>query len=254
MDPKNASLDGNNAEMYDDINDDDTNTTEEETYDNDITNINKQIYMDTIVEFEKICKSAETGEDIFKIASNYYKLFKSGIFCKSIYNKYIGWALPIKETCEMVVDTWKLFPHKKIVDFGAGTGLFCKVFNYLGIPEEKLLAIDRIKPSHNNPKNKCFWTINHDDDYKVDIDDILFIAWGSCDNYVIDNYVTRGGTCVIILGEEWGGCTLSSDYFLVNHEGKPDDFMKNDGWDIKVHNVPGPASYYSEKISINIKY
>jgi hypothetical protein len=200
------------------------------------------------IDFEEMCKKAETGDDILKIAANYTMIFNKNLPPQFIYNQYIGYALPEKETCEIIVNTWKQFPNKKLVDFGAGYGAFCKVFNHLGIPAEKLLAVDLIKSSHCIEKNDYFWPIHRDNNYIIDIDDILFIAWGTKMDHILEDYITRGGSCVIILGEMTGGCTFPSDIFL-------DEKTRESrvGWNVVLHEVNGPVSYCSERLSINIK-
>lgn len=195
-----------------------------------------------LLKFENMCQGAESGEDLLKVAAYYSKLFESDIFPKKIYNLYIGWGLPERETCQLVVNTWKRFPHKRLVDFGAGTGVFCKVFNHLGIDKDKLIAVDRLRPSHTSEYSKNFWPIHRDNNYVVDIDDILFISWGTAIGKVIDSYISRGGTTIILLGESDNGCTFPSDYLKDRKD-----------WEVKLHHVPGPASQYAEMLSVNIK-
>lgn len=184
--------------------------------------------------FETMCQCAETGEDIMKIVDNYDMEFKN------IYNKYIGWALASREACNLVVDFWKLHPEKRIVDVGAGTGLFCKVFNYLGIPEDKLLAIDLPNPSHFRDEQKKFWPIHRNDDFKVDPGDILFIAWGVVNiEKTLYDYIDRGGNFIIILGE-LGELTLD-----------PEILEENDDWIVDSCKVPSPMGSCMERLSIS---
>lgn len=209
-------------------------------------NIDKKIEPD---QFVNLCINAETAEDIIKIAEYYTILWNDGHMVKGIYNYYIGWGIPDKHTCELIVNVWKKYPDKRIVDFGAGTGLFCRVLNYLGVPQDKLIAIDKIRPSHDSPNSKKFWPIYREYNYKIDVNDILFVAWGVYNvGIFIDDYVMRGGFCVIILGEMDGGCTLPSDYFI---DEKTNQTRAD--WDIKLYEVSGPATFCNERLSINIR-
>lgn len=116
-------------------------------------------------------------------------------------------------------------------------------FNHLDIPEDKLIAVDLQNSSHISGESKNFWPIYRDDNYKVYCNDILFIAWGTYRlECIIYDYVEQGGKCIIILGEEERGCTFG-----------PDFFVNNPNWKVELHKVPGPASLYSERLSINIR-
>ena len=204
-----------------------------------------------MIKFDEMCKNANTGEEICQLVDYYYEITKNSDFeLKSLYNNYIGWALPSIKTCNLVVETWKLYPNSHIVDLGAGTGVFCKVFNDMGIQENKLLAIDLIKPSHCSKHSRSFWPIYRYDNYKVDSNDILFIAWGLNFEYIVDDYVKRGGHCVIILGELGGGLTFPPDFFL------DDNDQPKDGWDVVLHKARSPLLSCCERLSINrrIKY
>ena len=196
-------------------------------------------FIDTFVE---MCQNAETGDDLLKISAEYSEIFYNTMIpIQGIYNRYIGWALPSEKACTLVVSTWKQFPNSKIVDIGGGTGLFCKVFNHLGIPENKLLAVDLSNPSHCSSESKNFWPIHREDDFKVDPNDILFIAWGVTKSHrIIDDYVERGGHCVIILGELGGNITTDPEMLIENPE-----------WNVEIHEVPGPASLWFERLSIS---
>lgn len=198
--------------------------------------------------FVKRCQTAESGQDLMNIAEQYEKLHQ---YCpKLIYNHYIGWALPSKQVCTLVVEEWKK-KKSRIIDLGAGTGLFSRVFHDLGVPEEYLLAVDIENPTHQgaylidfgdkNPDRRQFWPIHRDNDYVVDINDILFIAWGIYLNTIVEDYISRGGHTVIILGEV-DGCTFPANYF----EDKT-------GWSTTMTQVVGPASLYMEHLSINNK-
>jgi hypothetical protein len=115
------------------------------------------------------------------------------------------------------------------------------VFNYLGIPEDKLLAVDLTNPSHCKSKQKKFWPIHRDDEFKVDPDDILFIAWGVTNTEkTLYDYIDRGGHCIIILGELGEGLTLDPEIL----EGKDD-------WIIESHEISSPMGSCMERLVIS---
>lgn len=131
-----------------------------------------------------------------------------------------------------------------MVDIGAGTGNFCKVLNHLGIPGDKLLAVDVKYSIHN-----MFWPIILEANFKVDINDILFIAWVIDDiENILKDYINRGGKYVIIIGKLRSGCTLAADWFLNEESDQPIE-----GWNVEMYDIPGPISYYQERLTINIK-
>lgn len=222
--------------------------------------------MDT---FEDKCKNAVTGADLMEIAEVYdqilhhaYNMCDNKDNCiyytkhnvmdaynvKTIYNDYIGWALPTEKACQLVVDKWQKNPNRRIVDLGAGTGAFCSVFNHLGVPADKLIAVDIENPTHTGNKSsvrKEFWPIVRDNDYQVNSEDILFIAWGTTGiDDIVDDYVERDGKCIIILGET--NVTYDPEEFIDRETDKP-----KENWIVDLHHVPGALSIYAEQLSIN---
>ncbi len=189
--------------------------------------------------FLKKCQSVISAEDIFQIAREYQDLWKSGQYWqREIFNRELGWALPTLETCSHIFSFWSQHPHT-IVDLGAGSGMFCRALNGMGIPAEQLFAVDLVNPTHGT-YSKLLWPI-WTDEYDFSTEDILFIAWGIGDlEPILTKYIKDGGNYVIILGES--ECTFPCDYF----EDKPD-------WDMKLIHVAGPASSISEHLSFNTR-
>lgn len=188
--------------------------------------------------------NAKTPDDIRSILPHLINQHGIILYNKYYYNKHIGWALPTTEVCAQVVGLWRKYPTTRIVDMGAGSGLFCMMFHDAGIPVDKLLAIDKEIPIAGWQTTNTFWDILRDDDFKVPIGDIFFVAWGGLKGGLdkrLDSYIKRGGWCVVILGELDGGCTLPSDYFVDNEE-----------WDSTLVHVDGPTSH-DEYLSINIR-
>lgn len=97
-----------------------------------LNEIQARVYQTTCIvnTFVEMCQNAETGEDLLKISDYYDEIHNKNFILdlKTIYNQYIGWPLSSEKACKLVVNTWKDFPNSKIIDVGAGTGLFCKTF------------------------------------------------------------------------------------------------------------------------------
>lgn len=191
-----------------------------------------------MVTFRKMCHEAKAPNDFFTIVDWYVTHFKDPV--KSVYNATIGWALPHRATCALIVDFWKREGNRRrIVDLGCGSGLFCMLLHHCGIPADRLFAVDKVEPTHETGTYKPQWPIHRDDCFDVPPGDILFIAWGSHSvTPIVERYVEQGGTCVVILGE--ADCTFDCDYF-----------SENKLWKVRSHHVPGPASQLSEFLTFN---
>lgn len=168
------------------------------------------IRMDTIREINEIIK--------------YYILQQKTLLFMTIYRntfaRYVAYAIPSKKAIKQVVkwfwDYKKLNKNTKLVDFGCGSGIWCLLLNNAGIPKDSLIGVD-LPDENKNLHNfgRKYYDIIYDNNYQVDKNDIFFIAWGYIDEKIIDDYVSRGGKCIIILGEDRGGCTHpSGDYFI----------------------------------------
>lgn len=194
--------------------------------------------------FYSLCLNAENAKDLLTITSIFENavILSNDWYYRQIYNRFIGWGLASYHTCKLIYDYWLAHSECCIVDLGAGRGIFCCILHFLGIPKEKLIAIDL------HIEEKTFWPIQKvNENYQVPKDAILFISWGSMNGSSrpnVDDYVARGGSQIIILGETEGGCTLESDCFK-NHSQFEEPIMNK---------VVGPFSIDgSEFLSFNIR-
>lgn len=192
--------------------------------------------------FRKQCGDAKTPQDVFDLAEYMWQDLQKGERRTDIftYQKYIGYALPHRTTCERIVAFWKTTGNeRRVVDLGCGSGVFCYVLHFLGIPKECLMAVDLPKPTHDTEKYKPLWTIHREDNYRVYPKDILFIAWGTSGvTKQVEQYVEDGGDCVIILGET--DMTFACDYFA-----------EREDWSVTFHHAPSTASLCSEYLAFN---
>jgi hypothetical protein len=212
--------------------------------------------------FKQLCEHAIDGKDLLEIAEMYHSSFKT------IYNDYIGWALPTKKCCNYIYNFYKMIKqnkdfisgqpttrkHPRIIDIGAGTGLFCSVLHYLGVQKECLVAFDEKTPSHRSEKSKQFWPIVHDFTFDYE-NDILLIAWGCPTQemeYIVDNFVLHGGKHVVLIGEQHPDMTFGWNYFTCDETGiRTKNNIDVSHWSTQSIHINGPASYYSERVSVN---
>ncbi|MCJ7637932.1 MAG: hypothetical protein MUO21_10625, partial [Nitrososphaeraceae archaeon] len=134
--------------------------------------------LEQISKFKTLCQNAITKDEIFELVTLYTKILKTTFMIKIYYNKFIGWALPSKESIEVVVEAFhehiKTYPEAKIIDFGAGSGIFAYLFEQLGIPKEKIVAVDLPNPTHSDKQQRNFYPIIRDEEYEVEVNDIMF--------------------------------------------------------------------------------
>jgi len=220
--------------------------------------VDKQDVETKIDRFVHLCQHGKTKEEFFELVDIYDELFKLYIMgLKTIYNQLIGWALPSKQVCEVVFAAYqehvKMYPNARIIDLGAGTGIFSYMFNQMGIPAANIIALDLENRTHSNKAQRSFWQITINDNFEFRETDILFVAWGSGIGGEVDRYCNSNGKCVILLGETSDGCTFPSDYFVKYDEDDEEQEQDQNEWKTESYHVPGPASAYSEHITVNIR-
>lgn len=199
----------------------------------------------------KSFKEARTPEDILEVIKQEH--WKSFCGCvKPIYNAYIGWALPSEKSCQLIVKAFEKhleqYPQAKLVDLGAGTGVYSMMLNYYGIPKEKLVAVDNGVRKYQNcfePELKehphFFWPVQRE--YEIAPHDVLFIAWGEHSmRETVNTYVNNGGTCVIIQGETQ--MTFPNNYL---------EDKDKDNWNCSFQRVLSPVNSPSELLSVNTR-
>ena len=169
---------------------------------------------------------------------------------RTIFNENVGWAIPSEKAIQTIYNWVKQkqikYPSVKLIDIGAGSGIWELLLHDAGLPIETLVAIDLIPDKKTHKFNHTYWPITEvvdTDTYQVAIHDILFIAWGFGTENILEDYINKGGSYVILLGERKGGCTYpGSDYFV----GK-------DKWIIEEVYVTPSCSFYSELLTLNIR-
>jgi hypothetical protein len=255
--------------------------------------IRRNISIADLDRFVELCFDGSTREEMFELVVLYSKLYLQYVMSiKHIYNSSVGWALPSKRACELMYQAWcnhaVKYPDARFIDVGAGTGIFSYMMSQMGVPCDRIVALDRAKPTHALQGQRKFWP--HVTECGVMWCDLLFVAWGYGSEQIIDEYIWTGGTCVVILGELEYGCTFPADYFYrigqcdcescreawiddwcsdgteetqhkTQHKAKPRGVKRRHlishevlGWTVDLYNVPGPATNYGEWLSVNKKY
>lgn len=213
-----------------------------------------------VPKFINMCKNAKTVEDLLALVDMGIKytgsngFFKGGLFFKLIYNMCIGWAIPSPQALDIIAGTFKQhlerYPNARLIDVGAGTGLYSALLTHpvegrFCIPKEKMIALDVDPKTFGTTKEFYHITlVKQGEEFTINPEDAILIAWGSGCGAVVDRYEKDGGTCIIIQGEGDGGCTYSTDTFQNSKDWK----YKCDG------PLPSFASIYMENISVSTRY
>lgn len=196
------------------------------------------IRMNTVTEIKEIIEYYISQKETPLFSTIYWGTF----------TRYVAYAIPSKKAIAQVVkwfwDYKKTNENAKLVDFGCGSGIWLLLLNNAGIPKDSLIGVD-LPDENKNLHNfdRKYYDIVYDNNYQVDKNDIFFIAWGYIDEKIIDDYVDRGGKCVIILGEGNGGCTHPSG-----------DYFSNSTWKVKITKVIAGVSIITPDIlSLNLR-
>lgn len=143
----------------------------------------------------------------------------------------------------MEIDQFQKKVKKPICEYCAGNGLLLHLLSLVGCD---VYGVDLAKegPQKRTFNKMTFLNDSSHPNYQVPIDHIFLISWGpymwSCKPFL--DYITRGGKFVIIIGEDYGGCTNPSYDF----------FWKTPGWITQFVEIPNFKGVYT-KMSINRK-
>jgi hypothetical protein len=104
-----------------------------------------------------------------------------------------------------------------------------------------------------------YWDeIIRQEDYIINNEDIVLIGWGYGCYPSLSRYITDGGTCVVIIGEDEDGCTLPANFLCSMAMASPLAISKEnnaDCWEVEHHAVLGGANLITPDIlTINTRY
>lgn len=242
--------------------------------------------------FDKICsilrekKSLNSLKEMInfleEISKDSVNQFANSLWTyKGIYNSKIGWALPTETAINFIYQSWQRhlakYPTARLIDRGAGTGIYSLLLAERGISKDSLIALEVPYPPKNSEFDNFSDDCSNDDQpeifptkveerfsfYPLTIvepgtfeyrkEDFILICWGHPSNDFRDvrKYLNEGGTCLVIQGEMNGGCTIAVDFLYEN----PDELKSYNGWELtdKVK-VSSLASSYGEWIYYNTRY
>jgi hypothetical protein len=142
------------------------------------------------------------------------------------HQQFVG-GMPIENVINRIVKflrkkTAKLGIEPRFVDFGSGRGLVSALIEAEGYAN--IIAIDDNSEYDNDKFFKS------EETYVQKPNDVLFICWGRNFSKIVEQFINNGGTDVIIIGEESGGCTFPCDYMEIHPT-----------WHTKKYEVPRSA-------------
>jgi hypothetical protein len=177
-------------------------------------------------------------------ADEYYRRSNT----KLLYNRYFGWALPTEKALNIILNAWtnhlQKYPNARFIDYGAGTGIYCLLLEALGIPRDKLIALDRIDD------DRAFYPLTVSKNFDFQPDDCIFIAWGHGQD--LRSCIQAGCHCFIFQGEKSGGCTFPVDYFDI--EVYTDEYPGEGRYFTETFDaIPSLALWDGEYITVNIR-
>lgn len=197
--------------------------------------------------FRYLCEKASTAVELQEIVNliEQKNEFYERYHLKFTYNKFIGWAVPCSQALQVICDQWnvhvKKFPGARLIDFGAGTGVFCCLLEQMGIPRDRMVALELPVKTHTACRQFFPLTIADEDTFTFSSTDFVLIAWGYSPN--IKHCVDAGVQCIVIQGEDSDGCTFPVDYFESDKE-----------WKVEMHSDICSLVATSESISVNTRY
>ena len=194
------------------------------------------------------CIISVGNSEKFDLLLDGYIKSKVDLAKREVFIKYISYAVPDPLAINYVYNAYlkhiNLYPNAKLIDLGAGSGVFTWLFNRKGIPADKLVALDLNQDDKTHTFELSFWPTTTA--YKINKDDIIFIAWGIHRmEEIVDNYILDGGRCVIIQGEY--GCTFQPDFIS-------DNSKYNTEWITSIYRVAPGLSCTGDDLTVNTKY
>lgn len=159
---------------------------------------------------------------------------------KSYYNKYIGWTIPSWDMLSQIKSVQKQM-NMPLCDYGSGSGLMTHL---LKLMDCLVYGVDLKEGWPNVGK---FYQpdilMTGKSIYHVPIDHIFLVSWGylPLKGSPLDDYIERGGKCIIIIGEDGYGCTYPSY-----------DYVNSDSWRSTIVEIPNFYGIHT-KMSINIR-
>jgi hypothetical protein len=142
-----------------------------------------------------------------------------------LVRKY-AWAVPTPQALSRVAE------FSPILEVGAGTGYWAYLLQQQGAD---VLPVDKWPPGTGRNRYSHYqeWTdIHPGDEFTVEshTDRTLFLCWPPYDNDFASRCVRNyQGEHVIYIGESYGGCNATDEFFWLVNGDAPSHIVKNDG-------------------------
>lgn len=164
---------------------------------------------------------------------------------KDYYNLDIGWTIPSWDML-MQIKSVQQQRKKPVCDYGAGSGLLTHLLKLVGCDVYGVDLNDGWKNvgKFHGPEILISETGGDHPSFVVPNDHIFLISWGylNVEGSPLNDYIERGGRCVIIIGEDDDGCTYPSYEYLKGQK----------EWQTHIIEVPNFHGIHT-RMSINIR-
>lgn len=226
--------------------------------------LGSELLTGNLEKFINMCETAKTPDDLTNLVNFMVNLNSDGdldrnsfllpVYFKSYYNKHIGWGVPSDKALKYIFNAFQkhleTYPEARLIDVGAGTGLYSALLFKMGIPASKLVALDLVVRTHRpSDITHDFYPITThttEEPFKILPTDALLVVWGAgCWDIVME--YAKTGTCIIVQGECDGGCTFPTNWveYIEDIENWMIDFIE--------YGLYSLASSYAENISVTIR-
>lgn len=135
-----------------------------------------------------------------------------------IFNDFVSGKIPSPDAINQIIiwfnEQRKISPKTKLIGFGSEYGIWEFLLNDAGIPKDSLIAVDGYSKCGKNGQK--FYDIIKDENYEIGPNDIFFAHYFN--KKKINEYINKGGKCVIILAKDEWIANAPFHYFSQNNE------------------------------------
>jgi hypothetical protein len=147
----------------------------------------------------------------FKLNNDRYESIKINLELRSYFVEEFSWAIPTHDVIKKIHD---ITVGKKILEVGAGNGLWAKLLKMSG---SEIIAIDSFE-SHGFAEDNTYLPV-HNLEAVAAIEqnrdcDVLMLIWPAYDTDMAERSIKAfKGSTVIYIGEGYGGCNANDEFF-----------------------------------------
>jgi len=160
--------------------------------------------------FYQIAKRS-VNSPFFKVRSDNYETMRNNLQLRNNFVKDFSWAIP---TPDVVNKIYKATLGKKILEVGAGNGLWSKLLKMSG---SEIVATDSFE-SHGFTEDRTYLPVHNLDAVtaiKQNRDcDVLMLIWPAYDTDMAEKSLKEfKGSTIVYIGEGYGGCNANDEFF-----------------------------------------